>query len=169
MMARCEESVPLLGPWIDGELEESDRAWLVDHVRGCDSCAQRKLLLEAQRSALREQISQRAEKIDLSRLSAVVLARIERERQRPNPWTALAVWLEEIWGARRLPISLATGAALAGVVAATFLLHRPPPPREQALVQLVSVDTVDFITQPGVVLQSGQTSIIWLTSDRTSQ
>ena len=42
MKRRCEESVPLLGPWLDGELAVEDRAWVAEHVAECDACAQRR-------------------------------------------------------------------------------------------------------------------------------
>jgi len=35
MNRRCEESVPLIGPYLDGELHEEDLAWLEDHLVAC--------------------------------------------------------------------------------------------------------------------------------------
>jgi len=52
MKRRCEESVPLLGPWIDGELAAEDVAWLAEHAGCCEACSARKALLEAQRDAV---------------------------------------------------------------------------------------------------------------------
>ena len=34
---------------------------------------------------------------------------------------------------------------------------------------MVSVDDVDFVDRPGMVLQSGQTAIIWLSPERVLQ
>ena len=38
MKRRCEESVPLLGPYLDGELPEEDLVWLEEHLDDCDTC-----------------------------------------------------------------------------------------------------------------------------------
>ena len=51
MKRRCEETVPLLGPWLDGELAEEDLAWVEEHAGECDPCGQRKALLAATRDA----------------------------------------------------------------------------------------------------------------------
>ena len=67
MKRRCEESVPLLGPWIDGELADEDSAWLAEHVGCCETCSARKALLEAQRDAVREAVVARAACADPAR------------------------------------------------------------------------------------------------------
>ena len=36
MKRRCEESVPLIGPYLDRELPEEDLVWLTEHLSDCD-------------------------------------------------------------------------------------------------------------------------------------
>ena len=76
MKRRCEESVPLLGPFLDGELKDEDRLWLAEHLSTCGSCTARRASLAAQRDALREAIVRRAASADLSRIAGAVLARV---------------------------------------------------------------------------------------------
>jgi anti-sigma factor RsiW len=164
MTLRCEDSVPLLGPYLDGELDPADRAWLADHLATCGACRERKALIAAQRDAIREHVVARAAGADLSRLSRNVLERVARQR----PSAPVSVWGTEMWRAHRVRISAAAALALAASVAAIVAL-RLPGRREAALdpfAQLVSIDAVDFVDRPGMVLQSGQTAIIWLSKDQ---
>src|SRR3954462_10513520 len=76
MKRRCEESVPLIGPYLDGELPEEDLVWLEEHLSDCDACTARKNLLVAQGEALRERAAARARDVDLSGVADAVIARI---------------------------------------------------------------------------------------------
>jgi anti-sigma factor RsiW len=39
-MSRCEQLAELLGPWLDGELDEARRRELEEHVDACESCSE---------------------------------------------------------------------------------------------------------------------------------
>ena len=99
MKRRCEESVPLLGPYLDGELPEEDLVWLEEHLADCDPCTARKNLLIAQAEALRERAAARVRDVDLGSVADAVFARIDREGPRTAP--PLSVWGLEMWGAHR--------------------------------------------------------------------
>jgi len=170
MKRRCEESVPLLGPWIDGELAEEDSAWLAEHVSCCKACSARKALLEAQRDAIREAVVDKAASADLSGLADAVLARVRNDRD-PAPVLRLRVWGTETWRAHRTGISAVAGLAVAASLALVALL----PPRVETTPRgtLVAdargpnttVEEVDFESHEGAVLQSGQTTMIWIDDD----
>jgi anti-sigma factor RsiW len=167
MKRRCEESVPLLGPFLDGELPEEDRLWLVEHVSGCASCAARRVSLAAQRDALREAIGRRAAAADLSRIADAVLARVADERPLA-PVLRLQAWGTELWRERRGRLSAAAGLMVAASLAAVVLLS--PPGHDAGRRPLLAdasttVDEVDFENHEGAVLQSGQTTVIWIDDD----
>jgi anti-sigma factor RsiW len=168
MKRRCEESVPLIGPWMDGELPEEDRAWLAEHVAGCDACATRTALLAAQRDAVREAVVRKAASADLSGLADAVLARLRNDRP-PATVLPLRVWGAETWRAHRGRISAAAGLAMAASLAVVALLS---PLRSDKGVLLAeargggtTVDEIDFESHEGAVLQSGQTLLIWVDDD----
>jgi len=170
MKRRCEESVPLLGPFLDGELLEEDRAWVAEHAAGCDACAARLTLLAAQRDALREAVVRRAAPADLSRIADAVLARVERERA-PAPVLRLRVWGTEMWRERRGRISAAAGLAVAASLAVVALLSPfqsasvKGPLLADARNSGTTVEEIDFENHEGAVMQSGQTTVIWVDDD----
>jgi anti-sigma factor RsiW len=171
MKRRCEESVPLLGPLMDGELREEDRVWLAEHVSCCQSCAGRLALLAAQRDAIREAVVRKAASADLSRVADAVLARAPEERA-PAPVLRLRVWGTEMWRERRGLLSAAAGLAVAASVAAVAILapQLPGDSRRGALLADArnpgtTVEEVDFENHEGAVLQSGQTTVIWIDDD----
>jgi anti-sigma factor RsiW len=170
MKRRCEESVPLIGPWLDGELPDEDRAWLAEHVACCEACATRKALLAAQRDAVREAVVRRAAPADLSGLADAVLARVARDRP-PAAVLRLRVWGTETWRAHRGRISATAGLAVAASLAAVALFSplrkevRTGPLLADARGAGTTVEEIDFESHEGAVLQSGQTTVIWVDDD----
>lgn len=168
MKRRCEESVPLLGPFLDGELPEEDRAWVAEHLAGCDACAARLTLLAAQRDAVREAVVRRAAPADLSRIADAVLARVEQE---PAPVLRLRVWGTEMWRERRGRMSAAAGLAVAASLAVVALLSPfqggslKGPLLADARNSGTTVEEIDFENHEGAVMQSGQTTVIWVDDD----
>jgi len=170
MKRRCEESVPLIGPWMDGELPEEDRAWLAEHVAGCDACTTRKALLAAQRDAVREAVVRRAASADLSGMADAVLARVLHDRP-PAPVLRLQIWGAETWRAHRGRVSAAAGLAVAASLAVVALFSplrsdsRTGPLLADAKTPGTTVEEIDFESHEGAVLQSGQTTVIWVDDD----
>jgi anti-sigma factor RsiW len=172
MKRRCEESVPLLGPYLDGELPEEDLVWLEEHLSGCAACAGRKDLLLAQGDALRESAAARLSKADFTGVAEAVLERIDREAPR-RAIPPLSVWGFEMWGAHRGVLSASAGVALAGCLAlAFFFVPSRTPPVVLASAQPASpasIDEIDFENHEGVVLQNGATTTIWVDDDSPAQ
>jgi len=167
MKRRCEETVPLLGPWLDGELAEEDLAWVEEHAGECDPCGQRKALLAATRDAVRESVVRRAASADLSRVADVVLARVKEDRG-PGNVVSVRVWGAEMWRAHRAGISALGGLAAAACVAVVVLLSpsRGDAPRPVTLLAnarpFTTLEQVDFENHEGAVMQSGDTTVIWI-------
>jgi anti-sigma factor RsiW len=170
MKRRCEESVPLIGPYLDGELPEEDLVWLEEHLSDCDPCTARKELLIAQAEAIRERAAARALEADLSGVADAVFARIDREAVRKAP--PLSVWGLEMWGAHRAALSAGAGVAIAGCLALALFLAPPrtaPVMLAQAQIAGASIDEIDFESHEGVVLQNGATTTIWVDDDSPVQ
>jgi len=170
MKRRCEESVPLLGPWLDGELAVEDRAWVAEHVAECDACAQRKALLAATREAVRDAVVRRAASADLSHLPDAVLARVKEDRGAQNV-VRLRVWGTEMWRAHRAGIFAGATLAAAACVAVVVLLSplRGDARRSGTLLAdarpFTTLEQIDFENHEGAVLQSGDTTVIWIDDD----
>ncbi|HYZ88583.1 MAG TPA: zf-HC2 domain-containing protein [Myxococcales bacterium] len=170
MKRRCEETVPLLGPWLDGELLDEDRVWVEEHVSECDACGRRKALLAAARDAIRESVARRGASADLSRVADAVLARIEKDRGADNV-VRLRVWATEMWRAHRSGVVAAGTLAAAACVAIAVLLSpfRAAPRHEVTLLAdarpLTTLEQIDFENHEGAVMQSGDTTVIWIDDD----
>jgi hypothetical protein len=112
----------------------------------------------------------KAASADLSGLADAVLARVRNDRD-PAPVLRLRVWGTETWRAHRTGISAVAGLAVAASLALVALL----PPRVETTPRgtLVAdargpnttVEEVDFESHEGAVLQSGQTTMIWIDDD----
>ena len=167
-MKRCEEVAPLLGPLLDGALPDDDRAWVEDHVRGCDACRDRGALIGAQAQALRQALSERMERIDLGGFADRVIARVRADRA--GAPERLPVWGREMWWHHRGPLTAAAGFALAACVAlVVFFAPGRPDDDDDGLLADNSpqIEEVDFGTHDGAVLQlRRQTAVIWMSEDR---
>jgi anti-sigma factor RsiW len=169
MKRRCEESVPLLGPYLDGELPEEDLVWLEEHLSDCAACGGRRDLLLAQGAALRESAAARLAKADFTGVADAVLQRIDREAPRRSI-PPLSVWGSEMWGAHRGILSASAGVALAGCLAlAFFFVPSRTAPVILASAQPATIDEIDFENHEGVVLQNGATTTIWVDDDSPAQ
>ena len=77
----------------------------------------------------------------------------------------------ELWRAHKTRFSVVAALAAAASVALAVGLRSPAripvPPGGPGL--MVSVDDVDFMDRPGMVLQSGQMAVIWLSPERGQQ
>lgn len=166
-MKRCEEVVPLLGPMLDGALQQDDLAWVDDHVRGCARCRDRMALTAAQAQAIRDSVRTRAARIDLERLSDRVLARVRDDARRAPP----SVWGRELWWAHKGGFMAGAGVALAACIALGVFFAPARGADDVLLAENGSqVEQVDFGTRDGAVLQlPGQTTVIWMSDDRAVQ
>jgi anti-sigma factor RsiW len=179
MTRRCEQTVPLLGPFVDGELPADDRAWVQDHLDGCASCSERRLLLLAQGAALRETLRARAAATPMAGFADAVMARVAREGRARKPWDGLEAWAIDALGPHRLGFG-ATGVVLAACLAVAFFLRSPADgllvARSDAATQVASasIDALDLDDRSsGAVLQlrgveapTGPiTTVIWVSDE----
>jgi anti-sigma factor RsiW len=177
MNRRCEQTVPLLGPFVDGELPADDRAWVQDHLDGCASCTERRLLFLAQGAALRETLRARAAATPMAGFADAVMARVAREGRARKPWDGLEAWAIDALGPHRLGFGATAGVALAACLALAFFLRAPSDgllvARSDGATQVTSasIDAIDFDDRSnGAVLQlhgiaapkGPTTTVIWV-------
>ncbi len=168
-MKPCADVVPLLGTLLDGALAEDDRGWVEDHLCGCPSCRDRLALIAAQGEAIRDAIGKRAAALDLSGFSDRVLARV-RDR-RASAAERAPIWGREIWWSHRRALTTAGGLALAACAALAVVLTPRDAVDDPTLLADNSpqVESVEFGTREGAVLQLPQATVIWMSDDREVQ
>src|SRR5438128_794715 len=145
MTERCLDAIPLLGPALDGELPESDAAWVEEHVQGCSACQQRQALIAAQAAALRESLGARVDQADFSGFADRVMARVgdeEAAHRKPPARERLGVWLHEAFAANRFALGAGAGVAAAAAVA-LFVVLRPPVAVEKPADKPVALAAID--------------------------
>jgi anti-sigma factor RsiW len=180
MTRRCEETVALLGPLVDGELPAHDRAWVQEHLDGCASCRERRLLFLAQAAALREAVRARAAAAPMAGFAEAVMARVAREGGARKPWDGLEAWAIDVLGPHRLGFGATAGVALAAGLALVLVL-RPPSDgiliagsEGAAQVASASIDALDVDDRSnGAILQvrgigapnGPATTVIWVSDE----
>jgi anti-sigma factor RsiW len=165
-MKPCADVVPLLGALLDGELAADDRIWVEDHLRRCPSCRDRLALISAQGDAVREAVRARAGELRLDGFSDRVLARVRD--QHASAAERAPVWGREMWWWHGRALTAAGGLALAACAALAIVLSPATPTDDGVLLADNSqVESVDFGTREGAVLQLPQaTTVIWMSDDR---
>jgi anti-sigma factor RsiW len=163
----CKDMMPLLSGYLDGALDEDEKALVELHLSTCAKCGDRKALMIATAAALRERLSAKPAP-DFTGFADKVLARAKTEKA-----TALQqakVWSGEMWHAHRAAFSGIGAAALAACAALAVVLT-PASNSDEALIADNSpqIEEVDFGTHDGAVLQlPQQTTVIWMSDDHGS-
>jgi anti-sigma factor RsiW len=145
----CSDVIPLLGAWLDRELGSDEAARVEGHVMACPACSDRMALFAAQGEALRVAMRARVDSAEIAGLTHSVLRRVEQRQRRRVVRRPVAA-------------AMALAAAVAGVALGLRISSPPPATAPTTSVRVASIDEVDFRGEPGFVLQSGRTSIIWL-------
>lgn len=112
----CERFVPLLSPYIDGEVSPADRVNVERHLAACRDCASRAADLRAESALLRVGLEMAVDEVDFKDFTQRVMARVTPER--PPLLERLRISLSELFLYHRTAMvsSLATAAVLALVV-----------------------------------------------------
>jgi anti-sigma factor RsiW len=113
----CPELEPLIYPYLDGELDETERGYLESHAASCAGCRGRLSREAAFLGALRRSVQLRTREPAPEALRAMLRAGLRKENRRVQ----MLSWAR--WG------SLALAAAAAGV----FYIEQRPGHREQLL------------------------------------
>lgn len=159
----CQTFVPLLSPYIDGELTPSERVTIERHLSACKDCTMRTADLRAEAGLVRIGMEMLADEVDFKDFAQQVMARVTPEK--PPLWERIRLSLSEMFTYQRGPLlaSLATATALL-VVGLPFLFREQPPlgyAAERMMVQTVTTDEAAHVAPVVLETKSGN-AIIWL-------
>lgn len=112
----CKSFIPLLSPYIDGELSPAERVNVERHLSACRDCTSRAADLRAESALLRVGLEMAVDEVDFKDFTQRVMARVTPER--PPLLERLRISLSELFLYHRTAMvsSLATAAVLALVV-----------------------------------------------------
>lgn len=164
----CKSYLPLLSPFIDGELTPAERQTVERHLAACPDCTGRVADLRAESGLVRLGMEMFADEADFSGFAQKVMARVTPEKA--PLWDRLRLSIQEMFLYQRGALVTAA-ATVAVVVLATLLLTREGTPagyeRETIAVQKVEVDESENV-RPVVMNTDNGNAIIWLvdTGDR---
>lgn len=163
MTPACQTFVPMLSPFIDGELSPSDRVTVERHLGACKDCTMRVADLRAESGLLRVGMELAADQVDFKDFSQKVMARITPSR--PPFFERLKVSLSEAFLYQRGTLVTAmASAAVVLLVALPFILREGTPTgyaSERMAVQSVTTDDAAHVAPVVLETKSGN-AIIWL-------
>jgi anti-sigma factor RsiW len=166
----CDRFVPLLSPYIDGELTPAERVNVERHLGACRDCTSRTADLRAESGLLRVGLDMAVDEVDFKDFAQKVMARVTPEK--PPLLERLRLTLSEMFLYQRTAMisSLATAAVLV-LIALPFLLRQRAPvgyAAERMTVQ--AVRTYEEAKVAPVVMETDNGgSIIWLVDQDTHQ
>ena len=120
----CERFIPLLSPYIDGEVSPAERINVERHLAACRDCTSRAADLRAESALLRVGLEMAVDEVDFKDFTQRVMARVTPER--PPLMERVRISLSELFLYHRTAMvsSLATAAVVA-LVTVPLLLSRP--------------------------------------------
>ncbi|MFY0581773.1 anti-sigma factor family protein [Cystobacter fuscus] len=123
----CERFIPLLSPYIDGEVSPAERINVERHLGACRDCASRAADLRAESALLRVGLEMAVDEVDFKDFTQKVMARVTPER--PPLLERVRISLSEMFLYHRTAMlsSLAT-AAVVVLVAVPMAMNRPSAP-----------------------------------------
>ncbi len=163
----CTRYVPLLSPYIDGELAPAERVTVERHLAACRDCTGRTADLRAESGLVRVGLEMAADEVDFKDFAQKVMARVTPER--PPLLERLRLSLSEMMRYQRTAFvsSLATAAVV--LLVAVPLLARDSAPvgyaAEHMTVQAVRPHGAARVA-PVVMEAEDGNAIIWLVDEQ---
>jgi anti-sigma factor RsiW len=163
----CTRFVPLLSPYIDGELAPGERVTVERHLAACRDCTGRTADLRAESGLVRVGLEMAADEVDFKDFAQKVMARVTPER--PPLLERLRLSLTEMMRYQRTAFvsSLATAAVV--LLVAIPLLARDSAPvgyaSEHMTVQAVRPHGAARVA-PVVMEAEDGNAIIWLVDEQ---
>ena len=163
----CTRFVPLLSPYIDGELAPAERVTVERHLAACRDCTGRTADLRAESGLVRVGLEMAADEVDFKDFAQKVMARVTPER--PPLLERLRLSFTEMMRYQRTAFvsSLATAAVV--LLVAIPLLSRDSAPvgyaGERMTVQAVRASGGARVA-PVVMEAEDGNAIIWLVDEQ---
>ena len=162
----CERYIPLLSPYIDGEVSPADRVNIERHLAACRECASRAADFRAESALLRVGLDMAVDDVDFKDFTQKVMARVTPDR--PPLLERLRISLSEMFLYHRTAMvsSLAT-AAVVVLVAVPMVMNRPEPAPGYGAerMRVLKVRAVSNKVAPVILESDNGDTIVW-TVDR---
>jgi anti-sigma factor RsiW len=164
----CERFVPLLSPYIDGELSPTERVNVERHLSACKECTGRTADLRAESGLLRVGLEMAVDEVDFKDFAQKVMARVTPEK--PPLLERLKLSLSEMFLYQRTVMlsSLATAAVVLLVAVPLLMSNKAPVGYAAEHMTVQAVRTYDTTKVAPVVMEADNgSSIIWLVDEET--
>lgn len=164
----CERFIPLLSPYIDGELSPTERVNVERHLSACKQCTGRSADLRAESGLMRVGLEMAVDEVDFKDFALKVMARVTPER--PPLLERLRLTFSEMFLYQRTAMlsSLATAAVLMLVAVPLLLGNRAPVGYAGERMTVQAVRTYEPAKVAPVVMETDNGSaIIWLVDQDT--
>ncbi len=164
----CERFIPLLSPYIDGELPPTERVNVERHLSACKQCTGRAADLRAESGLLRVGLEMAVDEVDFKDFAQKVMARVTPEK--PPVLERLRLSLSEMFLYQRTAMmsSLATAAVVMLVAVPLLMRDKAPTGYAGERMTVQAVRTYEEAKVAPVVMETDDGStIIWLVDQDT--
>jgi anti-sigma factor RsiW len=165
----CERYIPLLSPYIDGEVSPADRVNIERHLAACRECASRAADFRAESALLRVGLEMAVDEVDFKDFTQKVMARVTPDR--PPLLERIRISLSELFLYHRTAMvsSLAT-AAVVVLVAVPMAMSRPEPAPGYGAerMRVLKVSTVSNKVAPVLLESDNGDTIVWTVDQEPS-
>lgn len=162
----CQTFIPMLSPFVDGELAPQERVTVERHLSACRDCTGRVADLRAESGLIRHGLDLAADEVDFKDFAQKVMARLTPYK--PPLLERVRVSFSEMFLYQRTAMlsSLAGAAAVLFIGLPALLLWQPTPDgyaRQMMAVQSVTTEAGSKVT-PVVMTSDKGDAIIWMVS-----
>jgi anti-sigma factor RsiW len=164
----CERFIPLLSPYIDGELPPTERVNVERHLSACKQCTGRAADLRAESGLLRVGLEMAVDEVDFKDFAQKVMARVTPEK--PPLLERVRLSLSEMFLYQRTAMlsSLATAAVVMLVAVPLLMRNKAPTGYAGERMTVQAVRTYEEAKVAPVVMETDDGStIIWLVDQNT--
>ncbi|NOJ99019.1 hypothetical protein D7W82_39270 [Corallococcus sp. CA049B] len=163
----CERFVPLLSPYIDGEVAPGERVNVERHLAACRDCTGRAADLRAESGLLRVGLDMAVDDVDFKDFAQKVMARVTPEK--PPLIERMRLALSEMFLYQRTAMisSLATAAVVMLVALPLVLRDNAPEGYAAERMTVKSIQSYQGARVAPVVMETeGGGSIIWMVDEQ---
>ncbi|MFP2911820.1 anti-sigma factor family protein [Pyxidicoccus sp. 3LFB2] len=164
----CERFVPMLSPYVDGELTPAERVNVERHLSACRDCTGRAADLRAESGLLRVGLDMAVDDVDFKDFAQKVMARVTPEK--PPLLERMKLALSEMFLYQRTAMisSLATAAVLVLVGLPLLLSDRAPVGYAAERMTVKSIQPYQNARVAPVVMETDNGgTIIWLVDEES--
>jgi len=158
-----EKFLPMLSPYVDGELSPEDRQLLEQHLANNKESAGQVADLRAADALMRHALEMQADQVDWKAFTEDVMGKVAKEKLPLGD--RVRIWFSEMFTYQRGPLMVGFAAAAVAVLVAVPLTLKFGAPEgygaNQVRVQSASVDD-DSPYKPVVMETESGDAIIWM-------